>query len=44
MTLDFPDKAKALERVAALKAQIIGGQLKVPSNLAELEKFTAPAN
>ena len=44
VTLDFPDKAKALERVAALKAQIIGGQLKVPSNLAELEKFTAPAN
>ncbi len=44
VTLDFPQKGKALERVAALKAQIIAGQLKVPSNLAELEKFTAPAN
>ena len=44
VTVDFPDKVNALERVAALKARIIAGQLKVPSNLAELEKFTAPAN
>ena len=40
--VEFPDKAKALDRVAALKEQIIGGQLKVPSNIADLEGFVAP--
>ena len=44
VTLDFPQKAQALERVGALRAQLIAGQLKAPSNLAELERFTAPAN
>jgi basic membrane protein A len=42
--LEFPEKAKALERVAALRAQIVAGQLKVPSNLVELESFSAPAS
>ena len=42
VTLEFPDKAAALEKVAALRAQIIGGTLKVPSNMAELGTFAPP--
>ena len=42
VTLEFPEKAAALEKVAALKAQIVAGTLKVPSNMAELESFTPP--
>ncbi len=41
--LDFPDKASALEKVAALRGQIVAGTLKVPSNSVELESFAAPA-
>lgn len=39
---DFPGKAEALAKVEALKAKIVAGELKVPSNLAELEAFKAP--
>jgi basic membrane protein A len=39
---DFAGKAEALAKVEELKAKIVAGTLKVPSNLAELESFTAP--
>lgn len=39
---DFPGKAEALAKVEALRAKIIAGELKVPSNLPELEAFKAP--
>ena len=42
VTLAIPDKQAALDKVAALRAQIIEGKLKVPSNLQELEAFTPP--
>ena len=42
VTLAIPDKQAALDRVAALRAQIIEGKLKVPSNLQELEAFVPP--
>ncbi len=42
VTLAIPDKQAALDRVAALRAQIVEGKLKVPSNLQELEAFTPP--
>jgi basic membrane protein A len=40
VTLDFPDKAKAIEQVDALRARIVAGQIKVPANQAELDSFT----
>jgi basic membrane protein A and related proteins len=36
---DFPGKAEALAKVEALRAKIVSGELKVPSNLVELEAF-----
>ena len=42
VTLDYPNKADALKKVAEWQAKIVAGELKVPSNLAELEKFTPP--
>jgi basic membrane protein A and related proteins len=42
VTLEFPEKAAALQRVAGLREQIVAGTLKVPSNIAELESFTPP--
>ncbi len=36
--VDFPGKAEALARVEALRARIIAGELKVPSNLEALGK------
>ncbi|MFO0599870.1 MAG: BMP family ABC transporter substrate-binding protein [Myxococcaceae bacterium] len=42
--IDFPGKAEALAKVEALKAKIVGGEVKVPSNVADLEAFTPPAN
>lgn len=42
VTVDFPGKAEALQKVEALRQRIIAGALKVPSNLAELEAFTPP--
>jgi basic membrane protein A and related proteins len=36
---DFPGKADALAKVEALRAKIVDGTLKVPSNLTELERF-----
>ncbi len=42
VTVDFPGKAEALAKVEALRAAIVEGKLKVPSNLAELDAFTPP--
>jgi basic membrane protein A and related proteins len=39
---DFPNKAEALARIEALRQKIIAGEIKVPSNIAELEAFTPP--
>jgi basic membrane protein A len=39
VSLDFPGKAEALEKVAALKAKIIAGELHVPATTAALEAF-----
>ncbi|MFT3711602.1 MAG: BMP family ABC transporter substrate-binding protein [Archangium sp.] len=41
--LEFDGKAAALAKVEALRAKIVGGEVKVPSNTADLEKFAAPA-
>ncbi len=40
--IDFPGKAAALQRVEALRQKIISGEIKVPSNIAELASFKAP--
>ena len=40
--LEFPGKVEALARVEALKAQVVSGALKVPTNPAELEQLRAP--
>lgn len=37
--VEFADKAAALARVEELRAKIIGGEIKVPSNTSDLEKF-----
>lgn len=42
--VDFPGKAEALQKVEALRKQIVDGTLKPPANQAELDAFTAPAN
>lgn len=39
---DFPGKAEALAKVEALRAQVVSGAVKVPSNLKELEAFAPP--
>ena len=40
--IDFPGKVAALQRVEALRQKIISGEIKVPSNIAELSSFKAP--
>lgn len=40
--LEVPDKAAALQKVEALRAKIVAGEVKVPSNTADLERFTPP--
>ncbi len=40
VTLDFPDKAKVLEQVDALRSRIVAGQITVPANQAQLDSFT----
>jgi basic membrane protein A len=40
--IDFPGKAEALQRVEALRQKIVLGEIKVPSNIAELSSFKAP--
>jgi basic membrane protein A and related proteins len=44
VTLDFPNKAVALEKVNALKDAIVAGKVVVPANEQQLEAFVAPAN
>jgi basic membrane protein A and related proteins len=41
--VEVPDKAALLAKVEALRAKIIAGEVKVPSNTTELESFVAPA-
>ncbi len=41
--LEVKDKAAKIERVEALRAQIIAGTLRVPKSKAELEAFSAPS-
>ncbi len=41
--LDLPEKAAMLAKVEALRAKIIAGEVKVPSNTADLERFVPPA-
>jgi basic membrane protein A len=40
--IDFPGKVAALQRVEELRQKIISGEIKVPSNVAELSSFKAP--
>lgn len=40
--VDFPEKAAALQKVEALRAQVVGGKVKVPSNTTELQGFAPP--
>lgn len=42
VTVDFPGKATALEKVKSLAAKVVAGQLKVPTSPAGLEAFQAP--
>jgi basic membrane protein A len=44
VTVELPDKAAALARVAALEARVISGEVQVPSSPAELETFQPPAD
>jgi basic membrane protein A len=39
--LEFPGKKEALEKVEALRQRVVDGDIKVPSNLIELEAFKA---
>ena len=41
--VELQDKAARLGRVEALRAKIVSGEVKVPSNAAELAGFVAPA-
>ncbi|MFZ5440604.1 MAG: BMP family lipoprotein [Myxococcota bacterium] len=41
--LELPDLAAKLQKVEALRAKIVAGEVKVPSNTADLETFTAPS-
>jgi basic membrane protein A len=43
VTLDFPDKQAALDKVEKLKKAIVDGKIKVPATLEELQGFTPPA-
>lgn len=43
VTVDFPKKASALEKLASLREDVMSGRVKVPSNQAELDAFKAPA-
>lgn len=40
--LEVPDKAATLQKVEALRAKIVAGEVKVPSNTADFERFTPP--
>ncbi len=40
--IEIPEKAAVLQKVEALRAKIIAGEVKVPSNTTDLESFTAP--
>src|SRR5215471_2299580 len=40
--VDFPGKAAALQRVETLRQKIVSGEIKVPSNIAELASFKVP--
>jgi basic membrane protein A len=42
VTVEFEGKAAALAQVEALRQKVVAGELRVPSNLAELETFKAP--
>lgn len=41
--VEFPNKEEMLQRVTKLQVKIVAGEIKVPSNMAELESFAAPA-
>jgi basic membrane protein A len=41
--LELPGKAEALAKVEQLRAKVVAGEVKVPSNTADLERFNAPA-
>ena len=41
--IDVPDKASLIQKVDTLRAKVIAGEIKVPSNPADLATFTAPA-
>ncbi|HZF56781.1 MAG TPA: BMP family ABC transporter substrate-binding protein [Polyangiaceae bacterium] len=43
VTVDFPNKAAALEKVEKLRQAIVDGKIKVPATLEELQSFTPPA-
>jgi basic membrane protein A len=43
VTVDFPNKAAALEKVEKLRKAIVDGKIKVPATLEELQSFTPPA-
>ncbi|PZR04853.1 MAG: BMP family ABC transporter substrate-binding protein [Archangium gephyra] len=41
--VDVPEKAAMLAHVEALRAKVVAGQVKVPSNTTELERFKPPS-
>lgn len=43
VTVDFPNKQAALDKVEKLRKAIIDGKIKVPATLEELQGFTPPA-
>lgn len=43
VTVDFPNKQAALEKVEKLRKAVIEGKIKVPATLEELQSFTPPA-
>jgi basic membrane protein A len=42
VTVDFPNKQAALDKVEKLRKAIIDGKIKVPATLEELQSFTPP--
>jgi basic membrane protein A len=42
VTVDFPNKQAALDKVEKLRQAIIDGKIKVPATLEELQSFTPP--
>jgi basic membrane protein A len=42
VTIDFPNKQAALEKVEKLRKAILDGKIKVPATLEELQSFTPP--